>query len=570
MYRELKEAWGELTAPGQMFEIETVTVRGVPTRCYRHAPPSLRELWLASAAHGDSDYLLYRDERCTYTLAHERIAAIANWLAGQGVGPGDRVAIAMRNYPEWMLSYWAVTAMGAVVVGMNAWWVAGEMRYALEDSEPRALICDRERLERFAGFREDFPDLPVAAVRLEQAPPPWATDWSAVLDIPGALPGADIDPDDDACIFYTSGTTGWPKGARLTHRGCVNNVMNLGFIAAVQQMALARAGLVPAEEQQGAAPPVALLATPLFHVTGNNCVAQGTTMTGGTLVHMYKWDPAEALELIERERVTVFNAVPMMAREILSHPDFERRDTSSLKTLGGGGAALQPDLVEKIGQRGGGTQPNTGYGMTETCGIIAAISSAFFSGKPASVGPAMPNFEARCVDPEGNTLGPGEVGELWVRGAPVIKGYLNRPEATAESITDGWLHTGDIAYIDEDGFIFLVDRAKDMVLRGGENVYCAEVENALFAHDAVAETVVFAVPDERLGEEVGAAVYLRPEAEGGAEAIAAALREHCRASLAPFKVPRYLWLLDEPLPRNANGKFVKRELRESLDVADAH
>jgi acyl-CoA synthetase (AMP-forming)/AMP-acid ligase II len=226
---------------------------------------------------------------------------------------------------------------------------------------------------------------------------------------------------------------------------------------------------------------------------------------------------------------------------------------------------MQPDLVGKVPQAMPGTRPNTGYGMTETCGIIAALALEFFLDRPTSVGPAMPTFEAKCVDAEGNALAANQIGELVVRGAPVIRGYLNRPEATAETIVDGWLHTGDVAYIDEDGFIYLVDRAKDMVLRGGENVYCAEVENALFHHDAVAECVVFAVPDERLGEEVGAAIYLKP----GATLDADSLRTHCKGYLSPFKIPRYIWMLSEPLPRNANGKFVKRALQDSLAIADA-
>ena len=226
---------------------------------------------------------------------------------------------------------------------------------------------------------------------------------------------------------------------------------------------------------------------------------------------------------------------------------------------------MQPDLVGKVPEKMPGTRPSTGYGMTETCGIITALALEFFLDRPTSVGPAVPTIEARCVDSDGNTLPPQEIGELVVRGAPVIRGDLNRPEATAETIVDGWLHTGDIAYMDEDGFIYLVDRAKDMVLRGGENVYCAEVENALFHHDAVAECVAFAVPDERLGEEVGAAVYVKPDAELSADA----LREHCGAYVAPFKIPRYLWFLHEPLPRNANGKFVKRALQDSLALADA-
>jgi acyl-CoA synthetase (AMP-forming)/AMP-acid ligase II len=565
MYAELKRAWAELTAPGQMFEVQRSNVRGVEILTYVHAPQSLRDVWMMSAGHGDRDYLVYQDERISYAEAHRRVGAVAQALIAMGVEPGDRVAIAMRNYPEWMLAYWAITGIGAAVVGMNAWWVPHEMQYALEDSAPKVLIADEERLLRFKELRDEFTQMQVIAVRPQTALPDWAVPWDGLVAGEGSLPELVIDTDSDACIFYTSGTTGRPKGAQLTHRGCVSNLMNVAFINSVQPRALAyAAGKDPAPP--GSEEPVrALVATPLFHVTANNCVAQLVTMAGGRLVHMYKWDAGEALKLIEQEKISAFSAVPMMTREIMMHPDFASRDVSSLKTIGGGGAAMQPDLVGKVPRAMPGTRPNTGYGMTETCGIIAALALEFFLDRPTSVGPAMPTFEAKCVDAEGNALAANEIGELVVRGAPVIRGYLNRPEATAETIVDGWLHTGDIAYIDEDGFIYLVDRAKDMVLRGGENVYCAEVENALFHHDAVAECVVFAVPDERLGEEVGAAIYLKP----GATLDADSLRAHCKGLLSPFKIPRYIWMLPEPLPRNANGKFVKRALQDSLALADA-
>jgi acyl-CoA synthetase (AMP-forming)/AMP-acid ligase II len=565
MYAELKRAWGELTSPGQMFEVQRSDVRGVDILTYANAPGSLRDVWLMSAGHGDRDYLVYQDERISYAEAHRRVGAIAQALIAMGVEPGDRVAIAMRNYPEWMLAYWAITGIGAAVVGMNAWWVSHEMEYALQDSAPKVLIADDERLLRFKELRDAFPDMAVISVRSAGSLPEWAVSWESLANGEGSLPALEIDTDSDACIFYTSGTTGRPKGAQLTHRGCVSNIMNVAFINSVQPRALAYAAGKEPPEAGSEEPVRALVATPLFHVTANNCVAQLVTMAGGRLVHMYKWDAGEALRLIEQEKVSAFSAVPMMTRELMMHPEFASRDVSSLKTIGGGGAAMQPDLVGKVPQAMPGTRPNTGYGMTETCGIIAALALEFFLDRPTSVGPAMPTFEAKCVDPEGNQLPPNEIGELVVRGAPVIRGYLNRPDATAETIVDGWLHTGDIAYIDEDGFIYLVDRAKDMVLRGGENVYCAEVENALFHHDAVAECVVFAVPDERLGEEVGAAIYLKP----GASLDADTLRAHCKDYLASFKIPRYIWMLSEPLPRNANGKFVKRALQDSLALADA-
>ncbi|MEH6590929.1 MAG: class I adenylate-forming enzyme family protein [Halioglobus sp.] len=566
MYQELKSSWDELTAPGQLFEIETIEVRGSPMLSYKLAPASLRDIWLGSAAYQSREYLIYGDERCSYTQAHEFTASIANWLSAQGVKPGDRVAIAMRNYPEWMLAYWAVVSMGAVAVGMNAWWVPHEMQYALEDSAPKVLICDKERLLRFEEIRSHFPEMVVTAVRLSEDAPSDVVDWFEVINTEAKMPEVVIDPDDDASIFYTSGTTGRPKGAQLTHRGCVTNLMNIGFGRAVQTEALGKAGLepaggvVPADEVQ-----VALVATPLFHVTGNNCVAQGIAAIGGKLIHMYKWDAAEALRIIEQEKVTAFTAVPMMSREILMHPDFATRDTSTLRSMGGGGAAVQPDLTKKMDDSMANASPNAGYGMTETCGIISALSGQYLVDRPSSVGRAMPTFEAKCVDEAGNTRGVGEVGELWVRGACVIKGYLNRVEDTEETITDGWLHTGDIAYMDDDEFIFLVDRAKDMVLRGGENVYCAEVENGMFSHEAVAECVVFAVDDERMGEEVAAAVYLKPHSSVDADT----LRQHMRGLMAAYKIPRYMWFVDAPLPRNASGKFVKRDVRDALALADA-
>ncbi|MEZ5557885.1 MAG: class I adenylate-forming enzyme family protein [Pseudomonadales bacterium] len=566
MYQQLKEVWNELIAPGAPFEIRVADIRGNPTRIFANAPNSVRDIWLHSAQFGDRDYLVYNDERITYGRAHEIVASVAAWLSDHGVEPGDRVAIAMRNYPEWLLSYWAVASMGAVVVGVNAWWVGQELVYGLNDSRPKVLICDQERLQRFQEHKDEMPPMTVVGVRVPGRLPDGVVPWSELEAHGGALPAVDIDPDSDVCIFYTSGTTGHPKGALQTHRGCVSNLMNMMFWGTCLATIGQRNGTIPAPAPDAPPPATAsLVTTPLFHVTANNCVAYSATYNGGKLVHMYKWDATEALQLIERERITALTGVPVMSREVISHPDFHKYDTSSLVSVGGGGAQLQPDLVGKIDQTVANARPGTGYGMTETCGIITSIGGDFFVDKPESCGPAMPSFEARVVDDEGNALPSGQVGEMWVRGAPVIRGYLNRPDATAETITDGWLHTGDVARIDEHGFIFIVDRKKDMVLRGGENVYCAEVESALFAHPAVAETTVFGVPDDRLGEEVGAAVYLKP----GAEVSADDLRAHCRSRISAHKVPRYIWFVQEALPRNANGKFLKRELREKLDVADA-
>lgn len=564
MYKALREVWQELTAEGAPFHVIEIEVRGSPMRVYSAAPPSLRELWLASAAHASNEYLVYGEDRWTYEEAHRDVASIANWLKNHGVNPGDRVAISMRNYPEWLLTYWACVATGVTAVGLNAWWLDDELDYGLKDSAPKVLICDQERLDQFDNIKANFPDLVLVGVRLTSSKE-YVIPFSDLLETGGSLPEVEIDPDSDACIFYTSGTTAKPKGAQLTHRGCVHNVMNLGFWGNAMSMATARINNVSLPDPADAAPPSALVTTPLFHVTANNCLAQGTTVAGGKLVHMYRWDAGEALKIIEREKITNLTGVPVMSRELISHPDFDKYDTSSLTSVGGGGAQLQPDLVEKIDKAVKTARPGTGYGMTETCGIITSIGGDFFIDRPDSAGPAMPTYEVKTVDADGHDLPQGQAGELWVRGAPVIKGYLNLEIATAESITDGWLHTGDVARIDDDGFIYIVDRVKDMVLRGGENIYCSEVEVVIFEMEQVAECSVFSVPDDRLGEEVGVAIYRKP----GSNLTAEEVRNHCTGKMAKHKIPRYIWLQDEKLLKNANGKFLKRELKELLKVEDA-
>ena len=566
----------ELTAPGSPFAVSEIVVRDVPIKVFASAPPNMRVVWEMTAPHAEKDYIVYEDERYTYGEIQAQVRALADLLRNtHGVGSGDRVALAMRNYPEWVVGYWATISIGAAVVGLNAWWTPTEMSYGLTDSRPKVLIADDERLERALQVLDDVRAggrMHIISVRSERELPSDASRWADVVvgaAAPADLPAADIDPDDDATIFYTSGTTGFPKGAQLTHRGSVHNLMNLVFMGTATASAEAKAVAAGDVEPPGAptAPPPAqnvfMAPTPLFHVTACNCLLHPATLTGSRFVLTYKWDPGRALELIEREGVTTFSGVPTMSRELLQHPDWEKRDTSSLQGMGGGGAALQPDLVDKIaGALKGTGAPSTGYGLTETHGIVTANAARFFIAKPASCGPVVPTLDAKLVDDEGNDLpaGPDTVGQLCVRGAVVIKGYLNRPEATADSIRDGWFNTGDIAKIDEDGFVFIVDRAKDMVLRGGENVYCSEVETVIYQHDAVAETAVFGVPDERLGEEVAAAIVLKP----GTSLTEGELRAFLGERIAKHKIPAKVWFLDDQLPRNANGKFVKRELRKQL------
>ena len=563
-------AWDELTGPEGPFAWSVQEVRGVPTRVYDQAPPNMALVWAASIAYAENEYLIYGEERMTYGQAHTQVDALASYLTSVGVGHGDRVALSMRNYPEWALAYWATLKIGAAVVGMNAWWTGAEMEFGLADSTPKALIVDEERLKRvepeLEGLRKNS-SLHVIGVRVQGELPEDSIHWEDAIEKASELPSApeiDISPEDDVCIFYTSGTTGRPKGAALTHRGAVSNLLNLGFwnaMTVTAGMKAVAAGETPAgaDKQAGESNPGSVLAVPLFHVTGCNCCLHPVTAQGGRLILMYRWDAGVALELIERERPSTFTGVPTMARELINHPDFETRDTSSLSHLGGGGAAVQPDLVHKIEKKIDG-RPSTGYGLTEVNGVIAMNSAHFFTAKPESTGPVVPILESRIVSEDGEDQEAGQLGELWVRGGNVFRGYLNRPEANEEILTDGWFHTGDIGYLDDDGFLFLVDRAKDMVLRGGENVYSAEVEAAIYEHPSVAEAAVFAVPDERLGEAVGVAIVKLP----GAQLTAEELQNHVRTLIASFKVPEHIWFSEEPLPRNANGKFLKRELRETL------
>lgn len=573
MIDAFKSTWEELTAPGAPFAWSMKEVRGLQMRVFDSAPPHMRFLWEMSAGHGDKPYVVFEDESYTYNEIHAQVRSLAHYLRSElGVVEGDRVAVAMRNYPEWVVSYWAITSLGAAIVGMNAWWTGAEMSYGIEDSSPKALIVDDERLERILpeidSIRENG-SLRIISVRSDRDLPDDAVRWTDVVkpdEAPAELPEATIEPDDDICIFYTSGTTGFPKGAQLTHRGSIHNILHVAFANALANAAAAKIDAANGTEPDKPtdAPPAVMVPTPLFHVTACNCVLHPVTAAGAKIVLMHKWDPARALQLIERERVSGFTGVPTMARELLMHPDWETTDTSTLAALGGGGAALQPDLVEKIDKAKGAVKPSTGYGLTETHGIATAVGNVFFSAKPTSAGPILPTFEWKLIDEDGNDVPPDSIGQLCVKGPAVVKGYLNRPEATAEAIKDGWFNTGDIVKVDDDGFVHIVDRAKDMVLRGGENIFCSEVEAAIYQHPDVAEAAVFGIADERLGEEVAVAIVVVDGSGLDSEALSA----HLEPLLAKFKHPKKVWFLDEPLPRNANGKFVKRELRERLAPSD--
>jgi long-chain acyl-CoA synthetase len=559
----LAQAISTLTQKGAPFEMESRRVRGVDLRCWKHAPRTIRELVLGMLGHGDQIYLVYEDERLSYRESFERIAGLAHSLVEDfGIQKGDRVAIAMRNYPEWAFAFWAVCSLGAVVVPLNAWWTGHELAYGLLDSGTKLVIADSERAER---IRPHLIQLAVEAVLIVRAEPEakleapssrfehWLSRRPGVVELPSAA----IEPDDDATIFYTSGTTGKPKGALGSHLNLVTSVASIAF--GRTRGALRKGTAVP--QQGSAAPQVATLVTvPLFHVMGSHSLLGYTTGSGGKLVLMERWNAERALELIERERITNLGGVPSMIWQVLESPDLRRRDTSSLLGLNYGGAPAAPELMRRVRQALPASTPSNGYGLTETSAGTSSNSGPDYDEKPDSVGTALPICDVKVVDPAGRELPNGEIGELWIRGPNVVKGYWNKPEATAESFTDGWLHSGDLAHIDGEGFIFIVDRAKDMLIRGGENVYCVEVENVLYQHPDVIDAAVIGLPHRLLGEEVCAVVQLTSHSTTTADA----LRAHAAQYLAAFKVPVRIEIRTEPLPRNANGKILKRQLKDEV------
>ena len=550
------EVIAKLTGPGGAFEIATVLVHGVPMRVFATAPTSLRDLWMLGAARGEVPYLIYQDEVITFGRAHQMVCSLAAWLVGHGVKKGDRIAIGMRNYPEWAIAYWAIQCVGGISVSLNAWWIAEELKYALSDSGTTVVIVDGERLDRLSDeLLQEVGVRNTIAVRGDVRP--GATPWSeAIADASAALPVIDIAPDDDATILYTSGTTGFPKGAVGSNRNHITNVWN-GLFRAAQNAALADPNAPkPATRRQ----PTALWTFPFFHIAGVTGVSVAPA-TGGALVTQYKWDPAEALRLIEKHKVTQISGVPAVIRSLLEHPDYDKHDLSSLSTISQGGSPVPPDSIARIqSDFAGKVSPTNGYGLTETTSAVVGNAGRAYFGKKDSVGQPMIGTDIRIVNEHGNDLATGQVGEVWIKSPMNVRGYWNKPEATEKSFTDGWFHSGDAGYVDEDGFLFVVDRIKDMVIRGGENVYCAEVEAAVFEHESVADCAVFGVPHPTLMEEV--ALVVVPKDGHGAQSTDS-LVTHLRSRLSAFKVPAHLFWTNEPLPRNATGKVLKKDLRET-------
>jgi long-chain acyl-CoA synthetase len=550
----LQEAHARLTAPGERFETAEVVIRGIATLAWMHVPSTAAEAFRQARAHGAREFLVYEDERVSFEGFARASLHIAAMLLDRGLRKGDRVALAMRNLPEWPAVFMGAALAGAIVVPLNAWWSGTELAYGILDSGARFVFADAERLARL----KDLPPF-VEQVFVARAanPPPRVTVLEDVIGAPArwsnlpdaAMPNVALMPEDDATIFYTSGTTGAPKGALGTHRSLTTNIFALPFSAA-RNVLRNGSDIEDAPQKQR----VTLIAVPFFHVIGSLSILLPNMVAGGKLVMMRKFEPGQALDLIAREKVTVTGGVPTVVTALMEQAG--DHDISSLELVTFGGAPAPASLAGQIRDRLG-AMPGQGWGMTETSATCTSHSGQDYLYRPASCGPALPVSRLKIVK-DGIEQPSGSTGELWTLGPNVVKGYWNRPEATAEMFHDGWLKTGDLAMLDGEGFCTILDRALDMLIRGGENIYCAEVENVLAQHPAVADVALVGLSHPYLGEVPAAVVQLRADTE----LSEAALRAFAAERLAAFKVPVKVEFRRQALPRNAGGKLEKNLLRQ--------
>lgn len=548
-------AWRQLIAPGSPYEVVTDGDGG--PRWFRNAQPDLWTALNAGRVHGEREFVVWEDERLTFAEFFAHVDRLAAQLRTRfGVRKGDRVAIAMRNQPAWLVAFVATVASGAIAVPLNSWGQREELLHGLEDSGSRVLLCDAARL---ALVEDDLQGLDLQAIAVgapEQGS--WVCDYDTLLaeDV-ALLPPPAFNPDDPLLILYTSGTTSKPKGVLSTHRAVCQALAAFEFQGAFA--AMSSPGRIRALLDSGFAP-TSLMAVPLFHVSGLHAQFLLALRGGRRLVLMYKWDAERAIDLIERERCTQFSGSPAMMQQLLASPRFAGEATASLFGLGLGGAAANPGLLAQLT----GVKPNAiggaGYGMTETNGVGAAIGGDQFVYKPATVGWPLPIVEVRIGDTPDAPQALGAEGQIWLRSPTLMCGYWGQPDATAEALQDGWLATGDVGCLDEEGFLHITDRLKDLINRGGEKVAAAEVEACASGLDGVIEAAAFAVPDERMGEAV--ALVARVREGSGVDEVA--LHAHIAAHLAAFKVPEHLQVVHAELPRNASGKLLKRELREDF------
>lgn len=555
---QLKTIAAAHMGPGAALETKTVTIDGQELSVFAHVPTNLGELYKLGLEFGDQTFLVYQNERFSFAESLDLALRMARILKEKyKIQLGDRVAICARNSPEWCMAYMAITLVGAIAVPMNSWWKSTELKYGLSDSDSKLIFLDPARLDLVQPFLDDLEvQIVMFKPEAESAFPEFYELARSVEPLSqDELNEIEVFPEDKASIMYTSGSTGMPKGVLSTHRNIINALYTWKFVKEITE--ILRPELV---EDNPEFPPALLANVPLFHVTGSHAQFLASFIYSRKFVMMYKWDADAALKLIEQERISVFHGVPTMAWEIMQSPNFESTDLSSLRGVQSGGASRPPEHLNMIMQKfPDSVIPGLGYGLTETNAIGAIISGKFYASRPNSTGrPTPPVTSVKIVDDEGNTLEDGGVGEICIKGATVMKGYWNNPEATAEVIKDGWFYSGDIGMLDELGFLIILDRAKDIVIRGGENIGCAEVEYAISEHPEVSEVSVYGIPEERLGEMLCCSIML----QAGSELNSEQLTNFLSSRIAGFKIPERAFFQYEQLPRIATGKIAKKELRK--------
>jgi acyl-CoA synthetase (AMP-forming)/AMP-acid ligase II len=559
--QKFDEALQQLTAAGAPFELCDGPDPGTPCKRFKNAPRNMAELFAPGAAHGDKEFVLYEGERWSFTRMYREAAALGHQLVhGYGLGKGDRVAIAMRNYPEWMAAFIGISSVGATVVPLNSWGSADDIEFGLSDSGSRMVFCDQQRYEM---LKDRFEHLQVIPVTVRPGGHDHGSDAVTYGDLlagagNAAMPGVEIHPDDEAMIMYTSGTTGRPKGALSTQQALCQSVFSTECMGAAMMLCNAdRLGVIAETGYE----PSTLMSVPLFHVSGCHATFLVSIRSGRRIVMMYKWDVDKAYDFVERERISHIGGAPVQILDFFDSPRFTEADTSSLVSFGIGGAATPPRIRALLQKHIPHHMSGTGWGMTETNSVGTSFMGVLFQEKAGSSGICHPIVELSIRNEQGEELALGEQGIIWVRSIALIREYWNRPEANAEHFRDGWFNSGDIGRLDEHGYLYVSDRAKDMIIRGGENIYPVEIENRLLEHPGIRETAVFGVPDPRMGEDIAVVVRLEPGTAMSAEEF----REYASEHLAAYKVPTRVFFTEDPLPRNATNKLLKQVIREQYD-----